>query len=237
MQFGKQVILFGLISCGLVANSAAIVSGQQYSFFSEIVGGSTGRIGWDSFSITDPNNYVGPHAPDIIQSNSSGSILRVSPGGFKAGPNLYAFFSTPTWSIAANGLETTNPWTAVGLQVAVTPPETGLDLVASNFALNGLTPDQFVNLGVRTSLNAGGGQPPQPVVYYWAAWNDLTAASNFNLSIGPGGKHAVFTAARVDYVNHNNFGFQISAVPEPTLVPWILLAGSCAAFVRRRVPA
>lgn len=208
---------------------------QEYQFFTPIAGTVSGTVGWDSFSPANPNNYVGPHGADVVEEGFSGSFLSVTPGGFKAGPNLYAFFSTPTWSIHAAGADTTLPFTSIALQIAVTPPGSGADLSANSFLLNGLAPDDYVFFGQRTSLGAGGGQPAQPVNYYWASWNGLNAASNLSFAVGPGGNHAVFASARVDYVNTSNPNYRIQGIPEPNTAVLLSLGFvALATGLRRR---
>jgi hypothetical protein len=224
-------LLFVVLILFSVSNSTIA---QQFQYFSNIAGGSTGTAGWDQFSPLNPGAYVGPHLADIVKTGLSSSTVSVTPGGFKAGTDLYAFFSSPTWMVSVNGAQTANPFTSIALQVAVTPPGNGPDLNNTSFLLNGQLADQFISLGQLTTLNAGGGQPPQPVNYYWAAWNGLLADDNFSFSIGPGGNHATFTAARVDYVNGTDPNFQISSVPEPSSLMLSLVPFLTFSFIRRR---
>lgn len=211
---------------------ACNASAQEHAFFSNVVQSPSGSIGWDSFTVTDPNNYVGPHAADVVELGASNSVVSVTPGGFKAGPNLYAFFSTPTWSVDLNGLTTTEQFTSVGLQIATTPPPMGMDIDQDSFLLNGISSDEFISLGTRTQLVAGGGQPAQDVNYYWAAWNGLDALSSYSIEIGPGQNHAVFAAAHVDYINTASRS-SITVVPEPGTAGLVAL-GSCLALIRRK---
>lgn len=213
--------------CFMVCIWANRAQAQEFQFFTPISGTVSGSAGWDSFTPGNPNQYVGPHAADALELGLVGSSVSVTPGGFRAGPNLYAFFSTPTWSIQANGAATQLPFTSIALQIATTPPNGMPDLNATHFLLNGRAPDEFIAFGQRTSLGAGGGQPAQPVNYYWAAWNGLAASSSYTATVGPGGNHAVFTAARVDYVNTSDSNFRIRGIPEPSLG---MVAMGCLVF-------
>lgn len=208
--------------------------GQEFAYFTPIAGSVSGTAGWDSFSAADPNNYIGPHGADAMELGLVGSTVSVTPGGFKSGPNLYAFFSTPTWTISANGADASLPFTSIALQIAVTPPGSGADLNANSFLLNGQTPDEYLFFGERTQLGAGGGQPTQPVNYFWAAWNGLNAVSNYTFSVGPGGNHAVFAAARVDYVNTGDANYRIQGIPEPAAAIFGLGIAMFTGLTRRR---
>ncbi|MEZ6096080.1 MAG: PEP-CTERM sorting domain-containing protein [Pirellulaceae bacterium] len=226
-------LLFITILSGIWAASTGATQAQQFEYFSNIMD-VTGQAGWDQFSPLDPGNYAGPHAADVIETGLSNSFVSVTPGGFKAGPDLYAFLSTPTWSITVNTASTTEAFTSIALQVATTPPAVGDDLDNTSFLLNGIAPDEFIAFGPRTTLSAGGGQPPQDVNYYWASWNGLNAESSYELNVGPGGNHAVFAAARVDYVNTSDSNYQISAVPEPATGVLLICLGIAATLKRRR---
>lgn len=231
-MIGKSFLAVGLaVAVGVSAFS------QEYVHFVDVYGGSTGTAGWDAFSASNPGNYIGPHAADILESNLSGSFVGVTAGGFKSsGSNLYAFFSSPTWTVGISGAETTWPFMSVGLQIAVTPPANGVLLTASHFSLEGQAPDSFIFFGTKTGLSAGGGQPPQPVNYYWASWDNLAAGSAKTLTIGPGGSHAVFAAARVDYVNTADASYRISAVPEAGSALAVVGGITQLVFFRRRRP-
>ncbi len=224
-----RIAAFCLLTCLVSVDARA----QEFQFFTSVVGAVSGTAGWDSFSPAEPNNYVGPHSPDVLELGLSGSSVSVTPGGFRAGPNLYAFFSTPTWTINAGGASTALPFTSIALQIATTPPNGSPDLNAGSFLLNGLAPDEFIEFGQLSTLGAGGGQPAQPVNYFWASWNGLLASSNYTFSVGPGGNHAVFTAARVDYVNTTDSTFRIRAIPEPSL-GIVALGGLLFGWAQRR---
>ncbi len=210
---------------------------DEYQYFRNIQGGSTGTAGWDLFQGA---SYNGPHAADQGSSGFSSAALSVNNNGGGAGfitasKDLYSFFSSPVWQISTSGMNATLPFTGVALQVASTPDQLGGLLDATDFLLNGNQADRFAVLGQFSMLNAGGGQPPQPVYYYFAAWDALTAGSSYSLAVGPPAQnHTVLAGAKLDYVNTSDASFRINAVPEPASA--ILFAMFGLATYRRRAP-
>jgi|GEM_PF-6339729 len=215
----------------LLATAGDTLRGDEFQYFRNIQGGSSGTAGWDRFQGA---TYNTPHSADQGNSGYSGATLTVNNNGGASGlitasRDLYSFFSTPVWMIDPSGMNATLPFTSVALQVASTPDQSGAILDATDFFLNGNQADRFQVLGQFSTLTAGGGQPPQPVYYYFAAWDLLPSAPTYSVQVGPPAQnHTVLAGARLDYVNTSDSNYRITAVPEPAAA-WIVATGFLAA--------
>lgn len=214
------VVMFG---CFLAGVRERTVSADAISFFLPVAGEASGRWGWDHFGTTG-SSYAGPHAPDQFASGIGSSSLAVSPAGglITASGNLYSFFTVPVWTFAMQGLSTSENYSSVVVQVALSEA-----LPASSFTLAGEVPDEFLELGTLTSI---GGFPYH---FYWAEWQGLDAAASFQIRIGAAGQHSSLAGASAAWFN-TSAPFDIRAVPEAISPLWLAGIGIGLGVCRRR---
>ncbi len=201
--------------------------------FDIVAGAPNGEFGWDEFNGA---SYGGPHSPDQFTTGSGNASISVTPvpnppGGVVAG-NLYAFTTVPNWQINLTGLSNANGFTSLAVQIATTADIAGENLSALNFTLGGSAPDEFIDLGVRTSIPGNAGAPT-PVNFYWAEWIGESADSDYSIDVsGAGEFHQVLAGAKASYFNTTS-SFNISSVPEPASMTVITAIGFIS-FLRRR---
>jgi len=188
-----------------------------------IQGAATGEFGWDNFS----GEYVGPHAPDRFSNGMGSGLISVNPGGvITSTQNLYSLFSTPTWSISMSGMDSSESFTSVVIQLAASGEYT-----ADQFLLNGAAPNEFFTFG---QLNIGGFTTD----LYWAQWEGLSAMDSFvaTLAAPTGSVHRSLAATKVTYFNTAT-PYTIQAVPEPSLIGLLGMSSIGLLLRRRRVNA
>jgi hypothetical protein len=226
--------LASAIVCGVVGLSTPVALAQPFAdgiaFFDNVFGPTSGEFGWDVFNGT---GYVGPHTPDQFATGIGSANLTVNPGGF--GPtsqgNLYSFNSIANWRFDLSGLEASDPFTSIAVQLAVT--RSGPDVAITNFMLGLAQPDDFFRL--TRDVQIGGFGAPAAVDYYWAEWNGLTAATDFTVLATGTGIHQSLVAAKFSYVNTSSASYNITAIPEPSSAALGFSLLSLLGLRRRRV--
>ncbi|MDG1808606.1 MAG: PEP-CTERM sorting domain-containing protein [Pirellulaceae bacterium] len=204
-----------VVALGFVGHAQADVIDD----FDNVAGTPTGEFGWDDFNGA---SYGGPHTPDQFVTGTGNANITVTPiptppGGVVAG-NLYAHTTVPNWKLNLTGLSSTNAFTSIAVQVATTADFTGANLDASNFLMDGMAPDEFIDLGSRTSIPGNGGVP-SPVNFYWAEWIGESAETDYTVDVsGAGGFFQVLAGAKVSYFNTESSFNITSSVPEPSSI-------------------
>lgn len=192
-------------------------------FFDTVAGDWSGEFAWDDFGLTG-TPYAGPHNPDQYSAGAGAATLNVSPGGIITGTNnLYSFNSVPDYSTNLTSLETTEDYTSVVVQFAASG-----NYAADRFTLDGATPDEFLNFGVRTS--AGG----FPYNFYWAEWQGIAASSDLVIELSGTGMHQSLAGAKATYFNTSSNSFDIRSVPEPGSAAIILSLLTAVGLRRHR---
>lgn len=216
-------IAFGSLVLAVIA-VVAPVSADVIDKFDNVLGTPTGEFGWDDYNGA---SYVGPHTPDQFATGVGGGEFSVTAGGFFDAGNLYSLNSTPAYTLSLTGLDNSNSFTSLAVQVATTD-----NLTSNRFSIGGSGPDEFINLGQRHSLDFGG--DAIPVNFYWAEWIGLSADTDYTLDISAGFvPHRVMTGTKVSYFNTSS-AFNISAVPEPGSCLALGILGLCLLGRRRK---
>ena len=199
----SRILIGGLIAC--LAMLSTNIQADTIASFVPVAGSFDGEFGWDDFGTTG-TPYSGPHEPDQMIDGTGIGRLAVTPGGvITSTANLYSFFSTPTWTFELDGLKTSEGYTSITIQVAVSP-----SLTETNFTLDGQNPDQLINLGQRASI---GGFPYN---FYWAEWQGLAGSASYTIDVTGTGQHQSLAGAKATYFNTSSSYDITSAVPEPS---------------------
>ncbi len=189
-------------------------------FFDSYAGPTTGEFGWDEFGTTGAS-YVGPHNPDQGSVGTGSGILTSNGGGLISGTNnLYSFFSVPEWTVSLSGLDNAEGFSTIAFQVA-----TSASYDATQFSLDGLAPDEFIDLGSRTEI---GGFAYN---FYWVEWQGVTSATDHSIVVNGTGQHQSLAGVKTTYVNSAS-PTNLTAVPEP--VSSSLAIGVVGLLVGRR---
>jgi hypothetical protein len=142
-------------------------------------------------------------------------------------------------------LDNSQSFTSIAVQFAMTQAfirQTGVrtNLTATDFAINGINPGEFRNLGARDTIPGNNGTT-EPVEYFWASWDGLAATTDLDIIVtGIGnpisfdGTFQTLATAKVSYVNTSDANFRITAVPEPGSIAVMLFAAVPFAMRRRR---
>lgn len=199
----RTLAAFTVAALSSVLASDSRTSADVVQYFDTVSGTASGEFAWDDFGTTG-TSYAGPHAPDQFATGSGSAAISVTEGGLITSTNnLYSFFSVADWTHSLASAESSQAYTSIALQVAVSPT-----LTAADFQINGMNPDQFIDLGQRAAV---GGFDYN---FYWAEWQGLDAAATYDIIVSGTGEHESYAGAQLTYFNDSSV-IDISAVPEP----------------------
>ena len=170
----------------LIAMFHSQATGQEYLLFETENQKANSVYGWDFFS----GAYPEPHESNLDDADA---FLTVTPAGglISSTANLYAFFTVPTYTFTFCGLENSEAFSTLVLQIATTEiiDETRFDI----------PPSEFIELGELSSLPFDGDE--LPVYFYWVEWTGLPATSDFEVAVEGMQMHASFCGARAAHFN------------------------------------
>lgn len=230
--------LFAACAAALLGHVAqAQVTTDPYLFEAPSFGAADGTFEWDTFV----GAFAGPHATDVGTTGTGSAsldVIELTPdltdgppfGILTSSSNLYSGGNTGTYGIDLTGLDASEAFTTVVLQIAYIP---GSGPFAATLQLDGVDTTQVVDRGIADGVLHGLVQSPNDTAYLWAEWQ-VAAGSDYTLTFDTV-NHTNLAAVRIDYVNSGSVVDAIapSAVPEPSALA-LLLGGAALCGVRRR---
>ena len=201
--------LFCVVSSVITSVTRADLDTSPY-LLTEQSESSSGHFEWDEFAASA--GFAGPHTPDVVDT---GGIADITAAGVPSSPdsppfgvvtsteNLYSLGLVATWTANLSGLTANNDLTTIVLQVSALGNLNDEELFLDTGSGEPIPPSVFVDRGYEPGVlhNIDDGPADFDTHHYWAAWENVDAASDYAVSWEGAHAHLSVSAARIDYFN------------------------------------
>lgn len=241
----KKLLIMSVVALVAAINSAEAALTSSPYFFTDQPIAATGQFEWDEFVASfppGPTAALGPHAADVANFGGAGTLdaLDFTVDPFDGPPfplitgteNIYAGGTIVDFDVELSGLDTTNAFTTVVLQIAATG-----EINSSSILLDGITPSSFVDRGIAGVLHDTDNSNAFFLTnFYWAAWQ-VAADADYLLEFANAANHTSLAQVRADYFNTAApfTAVAASTVPEPATATLLALMLSGLVTVPNRM--